>query len=84
MVIPESGSLPMGRARLEEPRPADGPLPADESIARGRGCRKKIDRRNLLQSELAGASDVGTLSETGGLTALGGCFAERRAKSDRG
>src|SRR6516162_3325327 len=45
---------------------------------------KKFRSKNLLQSALAGTTDVGTLSETWGLTALGGCSAERRAKSDRG
>ena len=74
----------MGPTGLEELRLTTDPRPADELVARGADVAKKFDRRNLLQSEDAGTSDVGTLSDTGGLTALGGCFAERRAKSDRG
>ena len=45
---------------------------------------KKVRSKDLLQFEVPGTSDVGTLSETAGLTGLGGCFAGRRAKSDRG
>jgi len=73
----------MCRTGPEEPRPTtvlDQPTNlscAGADVAKNRS-------KDLLQSNVAGTSDVRTLSEAGGPTALGGCFAGRRTKSDRG
>jgi hypothetical protein len=69
-----------GRGAVDHHQPST----TDKSIARRRRHRQKIRSKNLLQSEVAGTSGVGTLSETDGLTAPGGCLTGRGAKTDRG